>query len=460
MTVISLAVLFSLICCSCTGHPTSKPTIQPQKPLVKHGGTIQLICSMDCPGAEVQWEGLDTDLGNIVSNHTKSILTLTNATINLEGTKMCSGRCHGTSTLAKVELNVYSFPDTLRLDSQPKTLTAGQPARLFCSMSHVYPHGALTMSWFQGDEQLEASKETEEEEMEDAQDQLFVYHSELELPTVAEDVVYKCKATLEVEQQTFVQETVAITIASPKSAQEILSATGSPILSLTSGRTSQTAAPELPTTASWKSSFGTSTSLLPLVSTKHPTSGASVVIATATPTLESLTTDNSSITVMSSSTGSSYPTDQEFTTKPLSTSNYFLTEAATKKPRDPCHPIIVPMPAQGITGDALRITCQTIECSKDIQIQWVETPVAQSQYRLEEAEGQSTLMVERVSLEHQGVYRCVVIASQPQIASLPVFVSDAPFNRDSLFIIGATASLLGLIIAGYTSHRWRQWRQQ
>uniref|UniRef100_A0A8C5SWS6 Ig-like domain-containing protein n=1 Tax=Laticauda laticaudata TaxID=8630 RepID=A0A8C5SWS6_LATLA len=87
--------------------PEHGPAIQPLKPLVERGGTIQLICSMDCPEAEVQWEGLDTDLGNIVSNHTQSILTLSNTTINMEGTKMCSGWCQETSYLATVELNVY-----------------------------------------------------------------------------------------------------------------------------------------------------------------------------------------------------------------------------------------------------------------------------------------------------------------------------------------------------------------
>ncbi|XP_063146961.1 mucosal addressin cell adhesion molecule 1 isoform X2 [Candoia aspera] len=311
MAVISFVLLFSLVCCSCS-HPTSKPTIQPQKPLVERGGAIQLVCSMDCPGAEVQWEGLDTDLGNIVSNYTHSILTLTNATINMEGTKSCSGGCQGTPSLEKVELNVYS-------------------------------------------------------------------------------------------------------------PQEVLRATGSTILTLTSGKTSQTAAPELPTTADWKSSFGTTTSPLPLVSTNYPTSGASVVTATAT--LESPAKDKNSVTVVSNTTGSSCPTDQEFTTQPLPTSNSFSTESATEKPEDPCCPVIIPVPAVGITGDALRITCQAAGCGKGIQIQWVETPMAQSQYHLEEAEGQSTLMVESVGLEHQGVYQCVAMASQPRIASLDVTVS-------------------------------------
>ncbi|XP_070601070.1 mucosal addressin cell adhesion molecule 1 [Erythrolamprus reginae] len=388
MAIISLLFLFSLVCYSCS-FPTSKPVIRPQKPLVERGGTIQLICSMDCPDAEVQWEGLDTDLGDIISNHTHSILTLSNATIDAAGTKMCSGRCQETSFPARVELNVYSFPDTLQLDSQPERLTVRQPARLLCSMSHIYPHGALTLSWFRGDEQLEASKETEEEEMRDSEEeQLFVYRSELELPRVAEGIAYKCKATLEVEGEIFIREKVAIAVASPKSTQEPLRATESIALNPTSVRESQTSALELLTTADWKSSAGTTSSLLHLVSTEHRIPRTSVVTPTADPTLESLTEDHNSITVVSSSTGSSSPTDPELTEKPLATTegitekptttDGFSTEGTTRKPKDPCRPTIVPVPAQGVMGGALRITCQTAKCSPDIEIQWVETPMAQS----------------------------------------------------------------------------------
>ncbi|KAG8126992.1 hypothetical protein E2320_022037 [Naja naja] len=287
-------------------------------------------------------------------------------------------------------------------------------------MSHVYPHGALTLSWFQGEEQLDASKEMEEEEMEDSEDQLFVYHSELELLRVAEDVTYKCKATLEVDGKIFVQE-------------------------------------RLLTTADWKSSVGTTTNLLQLVSTEHTRSRTSVVTPTAAPTLESLTEDYNSITVVNNSTGSSYPTDQELTTKPLSTTegttekpttkpvsttNGFLTEASTKggPQEDACQATIVLVPAEGIMGGALRITCQAENCSRDDKVWWLETPVAKSQYHLEEAKGQSTLMVERVSLEHQGIYQYTI-------------------NTDALFTIGATASLFGLIITGYITHRWQQRRR-
>ncbi|XP_015684424.1 mucosal addressin cell adhesion molecule 1 [Protobothrops mucrosquamatus] len=388
---------------------------------------------MDCPGAEVEWEGLDTDLGNIISDQEQSILTLSSATINMEGTKACSGQCpQGVSSVAKVELKVYY---TLQLDSQPKTLTVGRPARLLCSISHVYPHGALTLSWFRGDEPLEASRELEEEEMEEEEEQLFVYRSELELPTVAEAVAYKCKATLKIDERNFAEEKVATAMASPKST--------STLESLTKDHNSITGVNNLT-----GSSDPTDQEL-----TTKPLSTANGFSTGGT--TEKLTTKPLSMTSGFSTGGST----EEPTTNPLSMANRFSTGGTTEKPKDACRPMIVPVPAEGTMGSTLRITCQTSECRRGVQIQWVETPVAQSRYRLEEAEGQSTLMVENVSLEHQGLYRCVAIASPPRIASLRVVVSAANVNTDALFTIGATGSLLGLIIVGYVSHRWRQRRR-
>ncbi|KAK9409048.1 mucosal addressin cell adhesion molecule 1 [Crotalus adamanteus] len=522
---------------------------------------------MDCPGAEVEWEGLDTDLGNIISDQEQSILTLSSATINMEGTKVCSGECQGVSSLAKVELKVYSFPDTLQLDSQPKTLTVGRPARLLCSISHVYPHGALTLSWFQGDEPLQASREMEEEEMEEEEDQLFVYRSELELPTVAEAVAYKCKATLKIDEQNFAEEKIATAIASPK-YQELTTKPLSTANGFSTGGTTEepttkplstangfstggtteepTTKPlstangfstggttEKPTTKPLSTANGFSTggtteepttkplstangfstggttekpTTKPLSTanvfstggtTEEPTTkplstanGFSTGGTTEEPTTKPLSTANSFSTggtteepttkplstANSFSTGgtteepttkplstangfSTGGTTEEPTTKPLSMANGFLTRGSTEKGKDACRPMIVPVPAEGTTGSVLRITCQTSECHRGVQIQWVETPMAQSRYRLEEAEGQSTLMVENVSLEHQGLYRCVAIASPPRVASLRVVVSAASVNTDALFTIGATGSLLGLIIIGYVSHRWRQRRR-
>ncbi|KAM3855758.1 mucosal addressin cell adhesion molecule 1 [Vipera latastei] len=407
---------------------------------------------MDCPGAEVEWEGLDTDLGNIISDQRQSILTLSSATINMEGTKLCSGECHGVPSVAKVELKVYSFPDTLQLDSQPKTLTVGQPARLLCSMTHVYPHGALTLSWFQGDEQLEASRETEEEVMEEEEEQLFVYRSELELPTVAEafescmqrnfilmyadwctfKVTIKLLLLLLLLLLLFVVVIIIILLVPFLTDQKL---TTKPLSTTngfsTEGATEKPATKPLSTTNGFSTEGATEKPATKPLSTANGFSTEGATEKSATKPLSTAngfstegTTEKPATKPLSTTNGfSTEGATEKPVTKPLSMANSFSTEGTTEKPKDPCRPLIVPVPAQGTMGGALRITCQASECRRDVQIQWVETPVAQSRYRLEEAEGRSTLTVENVSLEHQGVYRCVAIASPPRIASLRVVVS-------------------------------------
>ncbi|XP_042335258.1 mucosal addressin cell adhesion molecule 1 [Sceloporus undulatus] len=497
MALISFGILFSLVWCNC-GLPAPTLTIHPKKPLVERGGSIQLNCSMDCPGGKVQWEGLDIELGNIISNHTYSILTVTNATINMEGMKFCTGQCKKRPYQNKAALQVYSFPDTLQLESQPQILTAGQPARLFCSISHVYPPGALTLSWFRGAEKLDAALE-EEEEMEDSQEQLFLYRSILEVPTTEEGTAYRCRATLEVEEKTFSREKVAnVTLQATQGAPIMTEQT---TLTLETVRTSHLA-PSVPSTTTDRISFVAATSGLPTLRfTKPHTTVAPTVLSKAIPSLESVSKTNSPGLKMVNRTvshittpvaetwrRSSEPearvnstltllhvtaapaelgvslTDQEFTISPASTDNSPLLTVATEKlhmfttpEEDLCHPVIKLIPPQGTTGGALRISCHVTECRDSIEIKWVETPVSQAQYKLEEAEGQSTLMVESVGLEHQGLYQCIARTSQPRMASVRVVVSEDKFSTDALIAIGTAGSLLGLVITGYVSRRlWRQ----
>ncbi|XP_061457110.1 mucosal addressin cell adhesion molecule 1 isoform X2 [Rhineura floridana] len=493
MATIHIGLLLGLIGHS-WGLPSSTLTIHPLKPLVERGGSIQLTCSMDCPGGKVQWEGLDTDLGDIVSNHTHSVLTVTNAAISMEGMKICTGQCRRASYQSRVELQVYSFPDNLQLDSQPETLTAGQPGHLICSLRQVYPPGALTLSWFRGVERLAASEE--EEEMEDSQEQLFAYRSVLEVPTAMEHAAYKCTATLQVELHAFRQERLAI-VSTQTTQMPSTTAEAAFIFKMES--TSHVATPEPATTSGSHSSLVAITSGLPLlIPTEHPTT---VVAPTAPPTLEPLPQTSShspaknhmqtrpqksvtgantkwiptstlspsaeTLAKLRATSQASHSTDRQTATQPVSNNNVRLIEVATEKLRSStflspmlsknhCRPVISPSPAQGTTGDALQITCHAVGCSEDVQIRWVETPVDQSRYHQEEAEGRSTLMVQSVDVEHQGVYRCVVMASRPQIASLRVVVSDGAFSTDSIIAIGTAGSLLGLIVTGYVSHRLKR----
>nr|XP_034975425.1 mucosal addressin cell adhesion molecule 1 isoform X1 [Zootoca vivipara] len=459
MATISLGFLFAFVRLG-WGLPSSVLTVHPQKALVELGGSVRLTCSTDCPGGKVQWEGLDIDQGEVFSNKTHSVLTIAKAAVSIEGAKFCTGQCRGASDQKSVELQVYSFPDALQLDSEPKILRAGEPARLECFLSKVYPPGALTLSWFRGEERLEAADA--EEHMEDFDQQLMFYRSVLEVPTAAEGAAYKCEATLDVEPDMFRQSRVAA--VNPQTTQ-VPSATEEATFALVTERTSRVATLEPAVTLP-----AATTSGLPLLSTTEPLTTTS----TASPTPEPLSemsspspTRNPVVEVKTSSQNSGTGTRANTVQVPVSTSTPATSQAphltdgppatasvpttagspvtlATQKQRssstatdpskDPCRPVITPVPTQGSTGGTLRITCLTANCSKDVHVRWVETPVAKSRYRQEEARGWSTLVVESVSLEHQGVYRCLAIASQPRIASLTISIvpngerTEVPFS--------------------------------
>uniref|UniRef100_A0A670KKT1 Ig-like domain-containing protein n=1 Tax=Podarcis muralis TaxID=64176 RepID=A0A670KKT1_PODMU len=285
--------------------------------------------------------------------------------------------------------------------------------------------------------------------MEDFEQQLMFYSSVLEVPAAAEGATYKCEATLEVETDTFRQSRMAVVNSQ---TTQVPSTTEEATFALVTERTSRVATLESAITEPPATTQG-----LPLLSTEPPTT-----TSTASPTPEPLPetsslspTRNPVAAVQTSSQNSgtgantvqvpvltstetpatSQPprlTDEPPTTAPVPATASSLATRAAEKPhsssattdpsRDPCRPVITPVPTQGSTGGTLQITCLTADCGKDVQVRWVETPVAKSRYRQEEAEGRSTLVVESVSLEHQGVYRCVAIASQPRMASLTISI--------------------------------------
>ncbi|XP_048353719.1 mucosal addressin cell adhesion molecule 1 [Sphaerodactylus townsendi] len=469
----------------------------PGEPLVEVGGSIHLHCSLDCPEGEVQWEGLDTDQGNIVSNHTSSTLTVTNATVRMGGTKICTGQCQGKSFQKTVELQVYSFPDTLQLDSQPTAPTARQPAQFFCVMSHVFPPDTFTLSWFQGDDRVQSLVEEDTEESE-----LCTFSSQLETPMAAEHTTYRCEAELQIGQR-LLRRSRTVTVRAQETASSRTAVTASDLGTLQ---------PHLAATDG-NSLEATTGSPPPFRSTKRPTISRPVGTTTAAPTVESLTnpTAGTNPTTGSLSTAwipsgrtstlSSKPlagvpstsgkvsaglanaslktlanlgvtsktlpaTDGPLATELVSTTKGLLTKSTaaanghpSPTPEDPCRPVITHFPPQGTVGGTLRITCHAAECHKDIQVWWVETPVAQSQYHQEKTEGRSSLMVDSIGLEHQGVYQCVTMTSQPRMASTHVvIVSAAPLSTNAVVTIGAAGSVLGLFVASYVFRRLWQHR--
>uniref|UniRef100_A0A670KGA8 Ig-like domain-containing protein n=1 Tax=Podarcis muralis TaxID=64176 RepID=A0A670KGA8_PODMU len=383
--------------------PSSVLTVHPQKALVELGGSVRLTCSTDCPGGKVQWEGLDIEQGEVFSNKTHSILTIAKATVSMEGAKFCTGQCRGTSGQKKVDLQVYSFPDALQLDSEPKIMRTGQPARLVCSLSKVYPPGSLTLTWFRGEERLEATKP----------------------PATTQGL-----PLLSTEPPT--TTSTASPTPEPLPETSSLSPTRNPVAAVQ--------------TSSQNSGTGANTVQVPvLTSTETPATSQPPRLTDEPPTTAPVPATASSLATRAAE-------------KPHSSS------ATTDPSRDPCRPVITPVPTQGSTGGTLQITCLTADCGKDVQVRWVETPVAKSRYRQEEAEGRSTLVVESVSLEHQGVYRCVAIASQPRMASLTIsIVPNGEYTGAPCPLILASAkalltgSLLGVVITGYVARRlWRR----
>nr|XP_060641736.1 mucosal addressin cell adhesion molecule 1 [Anolis sagrei ordinatus] len=460
MAWLSFGILLSLIWCN-SGVPMPNLTIHPKAPLVELGGSIQLTCSMDCPGGKVQWEGLDTDLGNVVSNGTHSVLTVAKASVHMDGEKRCAGQCRKESNQRKVYLQVYAFPDTLQVESQPPILTSREAAQLVCSMSHIYPPGVLTLNWFQGARRLEAALE-EEEEMEGSPEQLFLYRSVLEVPTPIEGTSYTCRATLEVGQQMFSKEKVAnISLQAPQRAPIATS-------TLETVRTSHGVHPDPSTTeiSLLASTNGlphtTATSAVtskavPATETKSPGSTVSNrplsrIVEMWSKSPEPETRGNSTSAVLNMTKDSARP---EVTIRPSPTYDGRLptVKVHPSLEEDRCWPFVKLTPPQGTVGVSLRISCHLADCRDSAEIHWEETPLSPAHYKVEEAEGWSTLTVERVGPEHQGTYRCVAKTSPKRMATAQVIVSNAPISPDTLISIGTAGSLLGLVVTGYVSHR-------
>nr|XP_020649907.1 mucosal addressin cell adhesion molecule 1 isoform X3 [Pogona vitticeps] len=365
------------------GIPTPLLTIHPEEPLVERGGSVRLTCALDCPGGKVQWTGLDTDLGNIMSNHTYSVLTIFNATVNSEGEKTCVGQCHRKPLQKKVALRVFS--------AQKGPEAAEKTTSAFQRMSHAMTPKPLTPGWWISSFTAAAS------------DHLVL-----------------------------------------RSTQDLTSATS---------RAASTVASAL---------AGTESSEVEMSHSPAESSVTETQTNSLTPEAEATSNGTPAVTLPPATSHVSASAGRQSTLETVSTHNRRPSQVATDRPQvhtpkeGPCRPVIKPEPAQGGTGKPLRITCHLPECGGRVQIRWVGTPVALSQYQLEEGKDRSTLMVASAGKEHQGVYRCLVISSQAWLESLRVVVLDDPFPAP-IIAAGTVGSLLGLLVTGYVAHRtWRK----
>ncbi|KAM9112028.1 mucosal addressin cell adhesion molecule 1 [Pangshura tecta] len=485
-------------------------TVLPPEPLVQIGGSIQLNCSLDCPDGKPQWKGLDTNLGNIISTPTYSLLLITNAAVAMEGTKFCVGNCQGKSHQGSTNLQVYSLPDTLQLETQPKELVAGQPAHLHCSIGKVYPPGSLTLSWYRGDQRLDSPDPDEAADDEE----LFSYDSELEVPgeVVMEGMEFRCEVKLLLPSGRTFQRARVVTVStkavveqpttgsvtgqenprteSPATTENppatgcspttgLGATTGSPTAELTSAESPTTdlivtshkpsakatsvpwlvtpetlatesrAASQDPSagtaTRDWSPSSGLSSA------TENPTPGD--VASTENPTPGDVASTENPTTGDVASTENPTTGDVASTENPLTKK---ATSGQSPRTESVCNLQIRPVPSKGTTGEALKIICEA-ECGEDITLRWLKTPVELSQYQEEASTGKSILTVDRVDLDHQGIYECVMLSRRLQVATLHIAVSAATFSTDSAILVGTASSLLGLILTAFASHRlWRR----
>ncbi|NXW24402.1 MADCA protein, partial [Circaetus pectoralis] len=426
------------------GRPADKLAVTPREPVVRYGGSVQLNCSLACVGGTVQWKGLDTNLGSITSFPTHSILHVSSAVVAMAGTKICQGTCHGQHYQHAVNLKVYALPDMLQLETDPRALEPGQPARLRCSARQVYPLTGVVLTWHRGDQVLEQPDfdvtETDEE-LFDIVSTLLVAGEE-----VGEGVEFKCKVTLSIGQETLTR------VAS---------------VAMSAGGECQPLPPEPsvpthdPTTAlattPWEPDA--ETILEPAAATEPPsTEGpAPQDLVAGSPTACPITT------TLPGSATTSPPAEAQGT----AVDGISWGSPSAEKGTGPsvgtvpaCTLRIWSLPPNGMRGRALRIECHA-RCAGNATVRWLRTPVALSQYREEAVGSSSTLWLDHAEPWHQGHYQCVLLGHRSQVVSLQLTVLDESFSTGPAIAVGTTVSLLGLIVTGVTSHRlWKRFRSQ
>ncbi|XP_068775818.1 mucosal addressin cell adhesion molecule 1 isoform X2 [Struthio camelus] len=455
----------------CSGRPANELVVVPPEPVVPYGGSVQLNCSLACPEGTVQWRGLDTNLGSVVSFAGHSVLRVSDAVVAAEGTKICQGTCGGRRYQRTVDLKVYSLPDTLQLAAQPAALAPGQPATLRCAARRVYPLAGLALAWYRGDRLLRQA----DFDVEETEEELFDIAATLPLAgdDVAAGAEFRCEVTLTVRRETFarvaavavsdaVTEQPAAAAAAPETPPSSAATTGSP-----STATSEAAA-ALPsvrdattawTATSWEPGDGATSDWAAATENPSTASPAPPDPATGSPTARPATS-----VVPGSGTASPAAGSTAQAQGPAADSTGHHRGSPTTGPAagtaPACSLRIWSLPPSGTRGRALRIECQA-QCGENVTVRWLSTPVALSQYREEAAGSGSTLSLDHAELQHQGRYQCAVLSRRAPVASLQLAVSADTFSTDPTIAVGTTVSLLGLIVTAVTSRcLWKRLKSQ
>ncbi|NWU59004.1 MADCA protein, partial [Dromas ardeola] len=426
------------------GRPADKLVVMPRQPVVRYGGSAQLNCSLACAGGTVQWKGLDTNLGSITSFPTHSILHVSSAVVAMAGTKVCQGTCHGQHYQQTVYLKVYTLPDTLQLDADPRALEPGQPTSLRCSAQQVYPLTGLVLTWYRGDQALEV----EDFKVTETDEELFDIVSTL--PVAGKDVVegveFRCEVTLSIGQETFTRVASVAASAGAVTEQPVAMATftGSPWTAVATTESPSTARPVTTTALPPEPSVSTHDPSTALTTTAQDPGSPTARLATTT--LPSSGTASPSTEAQGTAADSSVPAAK-------GTGLSMGTVPA-------CSLQIWSLPPNGTRGRALRIECHA-RCTGNATVRWLKTPVALSQYREEAAGSSSTLRLDHAEAQHQGHYQCILLGHHTQVVSLQLIVSDDMVSTGPAIAAGTTFSLLGLIVTSVMSRRlWKRFRSQ
>ncbi|KAL6056862.1 hypothetical protein STEG23_003266 [Scotinomys teguina] len=147
--------------------------VDPPEPVVAvaKGTSVQLNCSLSCDWgvAQVQWRGLDTNLGSVRNLPGSSILSI-HGLLTETGTHVCVGSCGGRSFQHSVQIVVYAFPDQLVVS--PESLVPGQNQEVSCTAHNIWPASPdiLTFTLLLGDQRLEGAQALEPEQEEETQE--------------------------------------------------------------------------------------------------------------------------------------------------------------------------------------------------------------------------------------------------------------------------------------------------
>ncbi|NXH17210.1 MADCA protein, partial [Bucco capensis] len=418
----------------CSGQARGRLAVTPAEPVVPYGGSVQLNCSLACAGGTVQWKGLDTNLGSITSFPTHSILHVSSAVVATAGTKICQGTCQGQHYQQAVDLKVYALPERLQLEAEPGA--RGQGGSVRCLARGLYPLPAVRLTWYRGQQELQADfnvTETEEE-LFDIESTLPVAEEE-----VGEGMEFRCEVTLSIRQETFT-----------RMASVAMSSEGT--LSTASTVTTPALPPEpsVPPTAltTTRETILELTAATDPPSAKHPAPCHLLTGSPAPPAARS--------TLPGSGTASPRAEAPGNATESIG----WRTLPAEEGTEPACSLRIWSLPPRGTRGRALSIECRA-QCSGNATVRWLRTPAALSQYREEAAGSGSTLHLERAEPQHQGHYQCLLLGHRSQVVSLQLLLSDDSFGTGPAIATGTTVSLLGLMVTGIVSHRlWKRFRSQ